>query len=195
MNRRSRPITPEELALWHHVVRDAQPLRPDGAGGTAAATTAPPAPPPAPAPAPAPALRPAAPSAATAPVPQPVPAMAAVRPSRRLDPDGPVDLDRRSWLKLRRGLHPIGARLDLHGLTQAEAHQRLASFLAAAQGRGNRCVLVITGRGARTGGTLRAMTPRWLDEPPNRSRVLAYAPAQLHHGGEGALYVLLRRRA
>lgn len=179
MNRRFRPITPDELSLWHHVVRDAQPLRPDGA--------APAVPPPAPS---APLAR-SAPPAAAIPVPQPVPA---ARPSRRLDPAGPVDLDRRSWLKLRRGLYPIGARLDLHGLTQAEAHDRLVAFLAGAQGRGSRCVLVITGRGVRHGGTLRAMTPRWLDEPPNRQRVLAYAPAQLNHGGDGALYVLLRRR-
>lgn len=114
--------------------------------------------------------------------------------SRRLDPTGPVDLDRRTWLKLRRGNYPIDARLDLHGLTQAEAHDRLAAFLAGAQARGNRCVLVITGRGARHGGTLRAMTPRWLDEAPNRGRVLSFAQAQLHHGGEGALYVLVRRR-
>lgn len=169
MNRRSRPITPDELALWHHVVRDAQPLRAE------------PAPPPAPKPA----------TRLAAPAPQPVPQ---VRPSRRLDPSGPVDLDRRSWLKLRRGLYPISTRLDMHGLTQAEAYERLVGFLAAAQGRGSRCVLVITGRGVRHGGTLRAMTPRWLDEMPNRPRVLAYAPAQLQHGGEGALYVLLRRR-
>ena len=97
-------------------------------------------------------------------------------------------------MKLRRGLYPIDARIDLHGLTQAEAYERLVAFLAACQARGNRCVLVITGRGVRHGGTLRSMTPRWLDEPPNRPRVLAFAQAQLHHGGEGALYVLLRRR-
>jgi DNA-nicking Smr family endonuclease len=114
--------------------------------------------------------------------------------SRRLEAHGPVDLDRRSWLKLRRGLYPIDARLDLHGLSQAEAHDRLTTFLAAAQARGNRCVLVITGRGLRHGGTLRGMAPRWLDEPPNRPRVLAFATARQQHGGEGALYVLLRRR-
>lgn len=118
-----------------------------------------------------------------------------IRPSRRLDPAGPVDLDRRSWLKLRRGLYPIDARLDLHGLTQSEAHDRLTGFLASAQSRGNRCVLVITGRGVRHGGTLRGMTPRWLDEAPNRQRILAFTQAQLQHGGEGALYILLRRPA
>ena len=114
--------------------------------------------------------------------------------ARRLDPSGPVDLDRRSWLKLRRGSYPIDARIDLHGMTQAEAHTRLVSFLAGAQARGNRCVLVITGRGLRHGGTLREMTPRWLETGPNRGVVLSFAQARLHHGGEGALYVLLRRR-
>src|SRR3712207_5692715 len=93
-------------------------------------------------------------------VPQRTPALA--RASQRLDPTRPVDLDRRSWLRLRRGLYPIDARLDLHGLTQEQAHAWLSSFLATARARGNRCVLVITGRGQRHGGTLRTMTPRWL---------------------------------
>lgn len=118
---------------------------------------------------------------------------AAPRPSVRLDRSRPVDLDRRTWLKLRRGLYPIDARLDLHGLTQNQAHQALDAFLAGARTRGHRCVLVITGRGLRHGGTLRAATPRWLDTAPLRPRILAYADAQLRHGGDGALYVLLRR--
>jgi DNA-nicking Smr family endonuclease len=179
VSRRSRHVTPEELALWHHVVRDTAPLHAEASAGTAEA-------PPSAAP-PAPATKPP-PAASMAPAPPRHPA------SRRLDPTGPVDLDRRSWLKLRRGNYPIDARVDLHGLTQAEAHDRLGAFLAAAQARGNRCVLVITGRGLRHGGTLRAMTPRWLEEAPNRGRVLSFAQAQQHHGGEGALYVLLRRR-
>jgi DNA-nicking Smr family endonuclease len=56
-------------------------------------------------------------------------------------------------------------------------------------------VLVITGRGQRHGGTLRIMTPRWLDEGSLRPLILAYAQARLEHGGDGALYVLLRRRS
>jgi DNA-nicking Smr family endonuclease len=180
VSRRSRHVTPEELALWHHVVRDTAPLHAEAS--VVAATVPPPA-------APAPSATKPPPAASAAPPPPPRhPA------SRRLDPRGPVDLDRRSWLKLRRGNYPIDARIDLHGLTQAEAHDRLGTFLAAAQVRGNRCVLVITGRGVRHGGTLRAMTPRWLEEAPNRARVLSYAQAQVHHGGEGALYILLRRR-
>jgi DNA-nicking Smr family endonuclease len=175
--RRHRGVTHEELTLWHHAMRGATPLH-EGA-----------------APAP-PAAAPAATTPAAAPVSPPVPAAAPPAPpaARRLDPAGPIDLDRRSWLRLRRGSYPIEARLDLHGLTQAEAHARLGAFLASAQARGQRCVLVITGRGLRTGGTLRAMTPQWLEAEPNRARVLSYAQAQLHHGGEGALYVLLRRR-
>ena len=170
-------MTHEELALWHHAVRDTAPLQGEPL----------PPPPPPPAPPPATAFPPPA-----KPAPPPAPTSRAA--SKRLDLSGPIDLDRRSWLKLRRGNYPIDARLDLHGLTQAEAHGRLVAFLATAQARGNRCVLVITGRGLRTGGTLRAMTPRWLEAEPNRGRVLSFAQAQLHHGGEGALYVLLRRR-
>jgi DNA-nicking Smr family endonuclease len=175
--RRHRGLTVEELALWHHAVRDAAPLHPDGTG-----------PPPLPAVPPAPAVPARKEPVRTVALPAGPPAV------RRLDPAGPVDLDRRSWLKLRRGSYPIDARIDLHGMTQAEAHTRLASFLAGAQARGNRCVLVITGRGLRRGGTLREMTPRWLETGPNRGIVLSFAQARLHHGGEGALYVLLRRR-
>lgn len=175
--RRQRGATREELALWHHAVRDAAPLRPAEAVRLPAA---PPSPPPV-----------APPFTAARPPSPPAPAPAA----RRLDPAGPVDLDRRSWLRLRRGRYPIDARLDLHGLNQVEAHGRLSAFLAGAQARGNRCVLVITGRGLRHGGTLREMTPRWLEAEPNRRLVLSFSEARLQHGGEGALYVLLRRRS
>jgi DNA-nicking Smr family endonuclease len=175
--RRNRGLTGEELALWHHAVRDTAPLRPTE-------TVPQPLPP--------------VPPKAAMPAPQePVRAVALpTRPptARRLDPTGPVDLDRRSWLKLRRGSYPIDARIDLHGMTQVQAHTRLTSFLAGAQARGNRCVLIITGRGLRHGGTLREMTPRWLETEPTRGIVLSFAQAHLHHGGEGALYVLLRRR-
>jgi DNA-nicking Smr family endonuclease len=179
VSRRSRYVTPEELSLWHHMVRDTAPLH----GPPAMAADA----------EPAPIAPPAPPQAAVSAAPHAPAATPGRMGSRRLDPAGPVDLDRRSWLKLRRGNYPIDARLDLHGLTQAEAYERLVGFLAGAHARGNRCVLVITGRGLRHGGTLREMTPRWLDAEPNRSRVLSIAQAQLKHGGEGALYVLLRR--
>lgn len=178
--------------MWRHVVRDAQPLHAPPAAAEAVPPADPPPLPPQSQPVPAPAKAAAPQPPLSPPRPRPLPV---ARPSsRRLDAAGPVDLDRRSWIRLRRGLYPLDARLDLHGLTQAEAHARLGAFLATAQARGNRCVLVITGRGVRHGGTLRAMTPRWLDESPNRPRVLAFAQAQIQHGGEGALYILLRRR-
>jgi DNA-nicking Smr family endonuclease len=179
MSRGTRRLTSDELALWHHVTRSITPLHPEDL---------PPAPPPA-VPTPAP------PREAAAAPREPSPPPPVIRPSRRLDPTRPVDIDRRTWLKLRRGHYPIDGRLDMHGLTQDQAHARLATFLAGAASRGSRCVLVITGRGLRHGGTLRTMTPRWLDEGHLRPIVLAYAEARLEHGGEGALYVLLRRRA
>ena len=88
---------------------------------------------------------------------------------------------------------PIDARLDLHGDTQDMAHRRLVGFLADAQARGRRCVLVVTGKGRAGAGILRHMVPRWLAEPEVRERLIAYTPARLEHGGAGALYVLLRR--
>jgi DNA-nicking Smr family endonuclease len=113
------------------------------------------------------------------------------RPPRQPAPHG---IDRRTLQRLKRGLVSIDARLDLHGMTQEEAHRHLTLFLARHQRQGARCILVITGTGERTtGGTLRRMTPRWLAEPGNAARVIAYSPAQRRHGGEGALYVLLRR--
>jgi DNA-nicking Smr family endonuclease len=173
---RPRLPTAEELALWLRVTRDVRTTRPR--------------PPEAPEPSP-PSTEPPA-QAAPARVP-PAPPRPPEPESRRLDPHRPIDLDRGSWQRLRRGRYPVDARLDLHGLRQAEAHAALVGFLAAAQARGNRCVLIITGRGLASGGTLRDMVPRWLDTAPSRARVLAYAPAHPRHGGAGALYVLLRR--
>ncbi len=105
-------------------------------------------------------------------------------------------LDRRKAERLRRGRLPIEATLDLHGLRQAEAHRRLERFLAESQAAGKRCVLVVTGKGVHKeeGGVLRANVPRWLNEAPNRARILTFDYAQQKHGGTGALYILLRRR-
>jgi DNA-nicking Smr family endonuclease len=119
----------------------------------------------------------------------------AKKPARSATPseltvDAAPGLDRRSAERLRRGARRNEARLDLHGLTQAEAHRALEAFLARADAAEQRCVLVITGKG----GVLRSGVPRWINEQPNRSRVLAFTPAQPRDGGAGALYVLLRRR-
>jgi DNA-nicking Smr family endonuclease len=184
--RRAAP-TREEIELWRAVLHDVRPLP-----GRSA-------PPPKPAPA----------AAAPDPVPEGEPA--APRQARRraaprplalpeLDWQGAPGLDKRSTERLKRGQMPIEARLDLHGMTQDEAHAALGGFLTRCEARGLRCVLVITGKGFRrlgeTGGlgVLRSAVPRWLNEAPNRARVLAFSAAQPQHGGGGALYVLLRRR-
>ena len=107
-------------------------------------------------------------------------------------------VDRRLGQRLKRGQLPIEATLDLHGRRRDDAHGELVGFLAWAQGRGLRCLLVITGKGRRTPldeerSVLKAMLPRWLNEPTCRNRVLAFAHAKPQHGGEGAFYVLLRK--
>jgi DNA-nicking Smr family endonuclease len=93
-----------------------------------------------------------------------------------------------------RGKQAIDARLDLHGLTQSEAHAALLRFLRNAHRRDARLVLVITGKG-RGGepGVLRRQVPQWLGLPEFRSLVLGFEDAHVTHGGEGALYVRLRR--
>ena len=126
----------------------------------------------------------------------------AAPPAARAQPPGPLShgsrdgLDRRKAERLSRGKLPIEASLDLHGLRQAEAHRRLETFLAESQAAGKRCVLVVTGKGLHKeeAGVLRSAVPRWLNEAPNRSRVLSFDYAQQKHGGTGAIYVLLRRR-
>ena len=105
-------------------------------------------------------------------------------------------IDRANAERLKRGLHRIEARLDLHGMTQAEAHWALSGFIAVSRAAGRRCVLVITGRGLGQNGpgVLKSSVPRWLEEPAVRRHILAIAAAQPHHGGPGATYLLLRRR-
>jgi DNA-nicking Smr family endonuclease len=105
-------------------------------------------------------------------------------------------IDRANAERLKRGLHSIEARLDLHGMTQAEAHHALAGFIHSSSIAGRRCVLVITGRGFGPSGpgVLKSVVPRWLEEGGLRGKILAIAPAQPRDGGAGALYLLLRRR-
>ena len=104
-------------------------------------------------------------------------------------------LDRRTATRLRRGQIVIDSILDLHGLTQREAHAMLANRLTTAQARGERCVLVITGKGLRRegGGILKTRLPQWLSEPTIRHLVLGTETARPQHGGTGAMYVLLRK--
>ena len=128
----------------------------------------------------------------------PLPPCRAAPPRRRAEalrrqPDPPplerfAGIDRANAERLKRGLHPIEARLDLHGLTQAEAHRELVDFVEASYRGGRRCVLVITGRGLGPDGpgVLKSAVPRWLAKPgcagassrsPRRSRAMA-APAR-----------------
>ena len=105
------------------------------------------------------------------------------------------DVDGRTLDRLKRGQIRPEARLDLHGLTQENAHRELVSFIVEAQASGKRSVIVITGRGrlSEGGGVLRNQTPNWLNAPALRARIIAFATAQPRDGGTGALYVLLRR--
>lgn len=115
------------------------------------------------------------------------------------------DLDRRTQNKLERGQIDIEARIDLHGMTQEQAHEALKAFITRCYGQGKRLVLVITGKGTRTQseddewwdakpGVLKQKVPGWLDDKPLQDIVLKYHRARPHHGGDGALYVLLRRQ-
>ncbi len=111
-----------------------------------------------------------------------------------LSPATAPGVDKRTVARLRRGQLPIDARIDLHGLTQREAHRELAAFLEDSRDAQRRTVLVITGKGEGGQGVLREAVPRWINEAALRPLVLALAPAQPKDGGTGALYLLLRRR-
>lgn len=128
------------------------------------------------------------------PLPAPTRLVPAAPPE--LAPGVAAGLDKRTLAKLRRGLIAPERRIDLHTMTQREAHGALDGFLASAQAAGKRCVLVITGKGTRADGAigvLRTNVPHWLNQPGNRARILAFTHAAPADGGEGALYVLLRR--
>ena len=109
-------------------------------------------------------------------------------------------LGRRFTQQIGRGKHPIDARLDLHGMTLERAHAALLSFLYRAHAAEAKIVLVITGKGdtlgdpSRERGVLRRQVPLWLKLPEFRTLVVGFEPAHVGHGGEGALYVRIRRR-
>lgn len=110
----------------------------------------------------------------------------------------PQPLSRRMRGRVARGKEAIDARLDLHGLTQSEAHATLLHFMRSASARGARLVLVITGKGRRNEGegergVLRRQVPQWLRLPEFRAFVIGFEDAHMAHGGEGALYVRVRR--
>lgn len=176
---------PDDAALWREVAAGVTPLK----------RRRPPVETP-----PPPALPKKPKKAAAAPPPPPPPPLPPALPPA----PAAAPFDRRTVRRLKRGGLAIEARLDLHGDTQSAAHRRLERFIAESQAAGLRLVLVITGKGQggkqaaeRPGeqGVLRQAVPRWLEEAPNRRRVLNVTAAAPVHGGEGALYVRLRRKA
>jgi DNA-nicking Smr family endonuclease len=117
----------------------------------------------------------------------------AVAPLARLRA-APPPQDRGNEKRVRRGKLEIGASLDLHGHTQETARAALVRFVRAAQSRGDRTVIVITGVGRGGGeGVLKRRFPEWLAERDIRVCVTGYAPAHRAHGGAGAFYVFIKR--
>jgi DNA-nicking Smr family endonuclease len=150
---------------------------------------------------------------AGAPSPEPSPAdenpprkRAAVQPAPVKPANIPpplVPLDRRLRQRLARGVASIDRRLDLHGMTQSEAHHALLRVLRAVQAQGGKTVLVVTGKGAPAAGgdpfaergVLRRSVPMWLAQPEFRNLVVGFETAHLAHGGSGALYVRVRKKS
>lgn len=188
---RRRNLGPDEEDLWHAVARTIRPLHGK----------------------PGPSPRPPAPATAPAvSAPQPDPAAlprltgfrlgekAALRHPAPAPP--PLRMDAKTHARLTRGKLAPEARIDLHGLTLAEAHAELVHFILNAQSDGLRLVLVITGKGKpgtetgalRAAGPIRQQVPHWLRLPPLGPAVQEVAEAHRRHGGAGACYVYLRRR-
>jgi DNA-nicking Smr family endonuclease len=181
---RLRRLSEEEIALWIEVAKSVARRR-----GAILPTLAAPRPAAAPAPAADDSLTP--------------PAAMTTKPRPPAGPPPLAPLERRLKRDLARGRAVVDSVLDLHGMTQAEAHHALRGFLVQAQSQDFRLVIVITGKGARAPndedwfhetGVLRRLVPHWLREPDLRSTVLGFEEAGPGHGGAGALYVRLRRR-
>jgi len=177
--RRKRSLSDEERALWESVAKQAKPLRKKPRAAKAEATEAPASP------KPAAAAKPLAPARISR----------APKPETLAPPLAP--LGRRERSQLSRGKKQIDARLDLHGMTQTRAHHALSAFLHRAHSGGLTFVLIITGKGTMGAGSergvLRRQVPQWLSLPEFRSLVVGFEEAHIGHGGEGALYVRIRR--
>jgi len=179
--RRKRVLSEEEQALWERIAKEIKPLRKKPRSGETEA---------------APAEAETTAAAKTAVPPNPLPSAKMPRAARPITPPL-APLGRRERAQLSRGRKEIDARLDLHGMTQTRAHRELFGFLQRAHSDGLTFVLVITGKG-RAGadpqrGVLRRQVPQWLSLPEFRSLVVGFEEAHLGHGGEGALYVRIRR--
>ncbi len=191
---RRRTLRPDEQELWQTVARSTNPLH--GPGFVPQATVTQPT--------------------ITQPAPQPAPIplfslgeKARTSTAHRLAPtlrdhlaSAPLQMDAKAFGRMTRGKLAPQARIDLHGMTLAQAHPALIRFILNAQGGGLRLVLVITGKGKRGDdsgpipqrmGALRHQVPQWLRMQPMAAAVLQVAEAHLKHGGAGAYYVYLRR--
>lgn len=201
--RRRRHLTDEERALWDHVTRQVEPMHKRPA-------------PPAPAPAP-PVPYPAANRKVMVPANMPplsprrftLGEKAAQKSTHDLMPSisevlgrAAVRMDAKTHGKMKKGKLVPEGRIDLHGMTVAEAHPALLSFILSAHANGKRLVLVITGKGKIKDdlapmpirqGVLRHQVPQWLALPPLAQTVLQVTPAHITHGGGGAYYVYLKR--
>lgn len=177
MRRRRGGLTPDDAKAWHHVAKQARPL-PGKTVPEAPVETA----------------FPAEPPQAATPIIVDKPKK---RSPRALPPL--ATLDRRARRDVARGNASIDARIDLHGMRQAEAHRALIDFVFRAHQQGWKLGLVITGKGGGTDargeerGVLRRLVPHWLADPSMRVMVLGYEAAAPGHGGEGALYLRFRR--
>jgi DNA-nicking Smr family endonuclease len=179
--RRKRSLSEEERALWESVAKQVKPLRkrprvlkPSVASPEAEA------------------------DAGSRPAVSAKPQAARIIPPSRPEPPPLAPIGRRERSQLSRGRKEIDARLDLHGMTQTRAHRVLLTFLQRAHSDGLTFVLVITGKGKVGGneserGVLRRQVPLWLSLPEFRSLVVGFEEAHIGHGGEGALYVRVRR--
>ena len=185
---RRRSLSDEERALWTGVARSIKPLRPSHRAAEVSEPT----------------------QSAKVPIKVPAKSLAKAEtsvPPREARPENVPEkktpalapLGRRFKQRVARGREPIDARLDLHGLTQTQAHAALLRFLRRAQTDGVRMVLVVTGKGTSKGGdthergVLKRQVPLWLSLPAFRSLVVGFEDAHVGHGGAGALYVRLRR--
>ena len=171
-----RPLRDDEHALWQDIARSIKPLRPRVPSVPADSANA---------------------GLAPKPLPKAKPLGLVSAPGKTATAPSLAPLGRRMKQRLARGTESLDGRLDLHGLTQAEAHTALLRFLRGAQNRGARNVLVITGKGARAAqgerGVLKRQVPLWLRLPEFRSLIVGFEEAHIGHGGEGALYVRVRR--
>jgi DNA-nicking Smr family endonuclease len=180
--RRPRRLSADEHTLWKTATHAVKPLKPI-AQDDGASAAAPPAP------------------EASREQSKEMPAVPVARAGKKAGPPPLAPLERRLRQRLAKDDALIERRLDLHGLTQREAHDALVHFLRTAQAQDVKIVLVVTGKGGRGAerdpfserGVLRRLVPHWLNAPEFRRLVLGFEAAHVGHGGEGALYVRLRR--